>query len=185
VFITFTCCTSKNIYKKYIDEYLLESTRTGFKSIENSNYFINKYQLNKDEINNIGCWYINTFVDSKYIENGGFGITVTYFPNRMFRAYKDYAETDDIQYIFGEWKIENKQLQIKLRTRAIKNGKFTWKFETKSNQEYYKILNITKYNYAVINRESYDFTIVPKDLREYFRVNEKDLITSTTFCKIV
>lgn len=175
IFLLLISCHKTNEFKAFIDEGLLESKDTNFETITNSSYYIEKYQLNADEINNIGCWYINNTIDKEYIENGGLGISVTFFPNRIFRAYKDHAELNNIQYVFGEWKIDNKKLLIKLKAKAIRSAQNDWEFQNLSNQVFYKVLSIEKYKIAVINSKPYDFSEIPQNIIVFFEINKKDL----------
>ena len=173
--LTLNGCNTTNIYQTYIDTGLLESANINFNIINNSSFFIKKYNLNQDEISNIGSWHIDTCVNKNYIKNGGLGINVSFFPNRIFRAYKDYAKVNNTQYIFGEWKIEKKKLMIKLNTKAVILADSDWYFESLPNEKFYIIMNINKYYYAAINREPYNFSNIPQKEKDFFEINDQDL----------
>jgi len=173
--VFFNSCSNNNNYQSLINEGLIESVNINFASVNNSSYYIEKYKLNKDEVTNIGNWYINQFINNDYVENGGLGISVSFFPNRIFKAYRDNAKVNDIQYIFGQWKIDNSRLFIKLVTRAIVSTNNELVFSTLKNQEYYEIMKINKYKNAVINSTAYNFDNIPKEIIDYFSINKKEL----------
>jgi hypothetical protein len=169
---------SSSLYS-YPDEYLtayanrgvIEAIEETFRNCEGSDLYINKYQLNEEEINMLGNWGFDGLVcpfppERKY----GPGLAITFYPNRYFRIYKENENVGQIRYIVGEWKVDNYKLQLMFIAKiiindlSIKDKYARYTVDYLGDNTFYTIFSVPAYKIAYVNDIPFDWSELPSNL---------------------
>jgi hypothetical protein len=149
---------------------MFEQRDKTFLKYDRANEFVSKYKLSNNEIEIIGSWYVND-IDYKHNDKDyGLGIGITFYPNRIVEIYQHHTESQMPSYIFGEWKVKNKKLYVKLSKCFIGNINREYRI-VKTNETKYKCIS-NKLNYPVcyVNDEPYLMTAFTREEKEEYNI---------------
>jgi hypothetical protein len=164
----------EDLLRRGTEQRILDSINVSFNNFEGSDRFINKFSLSKDELDIIGIWgfdgiFCKTPPDRQY----GPGLTITFYPNRYFCIYREDKSIGKIKEIFGEWRVIDKNLQIKFRAKLI-IAENLYDIEYFNNNLYYTIFSVPNYEIAYVNKTPFDWSGVSSDVLSFFEFGSKD-----------
>jgi len=159
----------------------LDGITINFKNFPGSNNYIDKFNLTEDELTMIGIWAFDGIVcrapaNRKY----GPGVGISFYPNRYLKIEREDRDNGDIRSIYGEWKVENKVLLIKLKVKLIIENKkekieyLKYKVEYSSDENFYPVFKIPQYLYAYYNLEPFDWSLLPSQSKQFFEFQNDD-----------
>jgi hypothetical protein len=170
----------------YVNEGILEPIELTFRDCTESDRYITKYHLNEDEIRMVGSWGFDGTInkaESPIFRKYGPGYLIFFYPNRYFYTtngdygrYKGdtfpYTENGEVVYTVGQWRVENKKLQVMFIAKIIMNDneikdrhkRYAVKYVR--DNAYYTIFSIPTYRIGYFNTEPFNWGALPSSLLE-------------------
>jgi hypothetical protein len=166
----------------YVNEGILEPIELTFRDCTESNRYITKYRLNEDEIRMVGSWFVDSYMNpSLESRKHGPGFLIFFYPNRYFHATNGESsvnsisptENGEVVYTVGQWKIENKKLQVmfiaKIIVKDFEKKKYRnerYAVEYVRDNAYYTIFSVPIYRIGYFNTEPFNWGALPSSLLE-------------------
>lgn len=170
VLLFFCACISAQIDIPELDRMLkygeVESLDITFRRIEHSKEFIDKFNLNDQELEIIGFWGKNYTVN---IDQTGTGVRIlgmNVYPNRIISITLLYEERGIRKraFLFALWKMEKCDFLIKpLHLLIVKNDQSIFDFESvvdMDSSKYYSIGHVGVFEKAYVLRNQLDFSVI-------------------------
>ncbi len=165
VFLILILCTTKIICAQTetpnldtLIQYLeVESLDKSFASITNAGEFIRKFELTEEEIQLIGFWLTNDFIETnKQARNKGV-YSVTFLPNRILMlGIPLNIVQDDTVSAFCMWRVSNGAIEINpiylLETKREKGVVILQNSISINDSHYFSIGEVEKYEKAYVQR---------------------------------
>ncbi len=132
----------------------VESLDKSFTSIAHADEFIEKFELNEEELKLVGNWFLNDFIEeNKRVKNTYF--TVKFLPNRILELHIPNRLNNRIS-IFCFWRVSKNSVEIRpLYLLEIKEEKGVVEIANGimiNNSDYFSIGEIEKYEQAYVQR---------------------------------
>jgi hypothetical protein len=169
----------KNKIITAVSLYELDSRERVFSNLPGSEEFIKEFQLNPLEVEMIGDWY--KFGSTRRNDNEyGAGISITFFPNRVFTARSQNSihemgvlKSQEEIIKMGYWKVERGELMIQFKQMyvntvypAVMTGK-TQKYET----PYYGIWRPSLYEEGAVQKTLFYYHHIPENIRVLYDID--------------
>jgi hypothetical protein len=166
--------------KKYIQIGMYEPASRTFQIKMDADKYISKFALSTAEIQLVGSWYVDRIGQEIDPEMNGPGIEVALLPNRILKIYTGNDLDRSIEYILGLWKVEGLSLQVRLTHAVVRIDRFKYndpynlEVNDVADDNYHTIFWIRKYKNAYVNREPFNWTSIPKHIRENLHIKNND-----------